>query len=265
MASTSSNATLAGMRILICRPQPDADRVALALQAAGAETHCLPMLTLAPTPDTPERRSRIQELAEYQHVIAVSPGAARAFLEYADDWWPQWPVGLHWYGVGSGTAEILRHAGLTVTTPANGYTSEHLLSVPALAAPAGERVLIAKGAGGRELLGRTLRERGARVDDMVLYQRTCPEHDAATMTAALTDFDPHAIIVLSAETLNNLIALGKNTDKQLMQRTLVVPVPQVAEQAQKAGFARALVPDQLTPEGLTQCLTALPSGTQHTY
>ncbi|MGP4842909.1 uroporphyrinogen-III synthase [Marinobacter sp. 1Y8] len=265
MASTSNNAALAGMRILICRPQPDADRVALALQAAGADTRCLPMLALTPTPDNPERRSQIQQLAEYQHVIAVSPGAARAFLEYADEWWPQWPVGLHWYGVGSGTADALRHAGLTVTTPADGYTSEHLLSVPALAAPAGERVLIAKGAGGRELLGHTLRQRGARVDDMVLYQRTCPDYDTATMTATLADFNPHAIIVLSGETLNNLVALGKNTDKQLMQRTLLVPVPQVAEQARKAGFERAAVPDQLTPEGLIQCLTGLPSGTQHTY
>lgn len=252
------------MRILICRPQPDADRVALALQAAGAETRCLPMLALAPVPDNAERRSRIQELAEYQHVIAVSPGAARAFLEYADEWWPQWPVGLHWYGVGSGTAEILRSAGLSVTIPADGYTSEHLLAVPALAAPAGERVLIAKGAGGRELLGRTLRERGARVDDMVLYQRTCPDHDAETITAALANFDPHAVIVLSAETLNNLIALGENADRQLMQRTILVPVTQVAEQARKAGFKHAVVPVQLTPEGLIQSLASLPSGTQHT-
>lgn len=254
MATRSNDRPLTGRRILICRPQPDADRLAERLQAEGAQTHCLPLLERRPLPESPERRTRFQELDLYQHVIAISPGAARLFVEQAEDWWPQWPVGLHWYGVGSGTAEVLEQAGLTVTIPPHGFTSEHLLALDTLRQPTGERILIAKGRGGRELLGQTLADRGARVDNLELYERVCPDYEAATIASALNDFDPDAVIVLSGETLNNLIALGENTDNALKRRTLLVPVDRVAQTARERGFERVFIPEQLTPEGLIECL-----------
>ncbi|TBW58205.1 uroporphyrinogen-III synthase [Marinobacter halodurans] len=257
MATRSTDRPLAGRRILICRPQPEADRLAGRLQDEGAQTYCLPLLERRPLPETPERRTRFQELDLYQHVIAVSPGAARLFLEQAEDWWPQWPVGLHWYGVGSGTADVLAQAGLVVTIPPDGFTSEHLLALETLRRPSGERVLIAKGRGGRELLGQTLAERGARVDNLELYERVCPDHDPDTVRAALKDFDPDAVIVLSGETLNNLIALGENTDQALKSRTLLVPVDRVAQTAREQGFTRVCIPEQLTPEGLIASLGRL--------
>ncbi|WP_165856229.1 uroporphyrinogen-III synthase [Marinobacter sp. JSM 1782161] len=257
MATGSSDAPLAGRRILIGRPEPEGERLARELQAAGARTYCLPLLERRALPDTPERRTLIQSLDLYQHVIAVSPGAAREFLRYAEDWWPQWPVGLNWYGVGQGTADVLRAAGLRVRIPATGYSSEHLLALASLARPAGDKVLIAKGRGGRELLGETLRERGARVDNMVLYERVCPDYDSETLREALQTFDPDAIVVLSGETLNNLIALGKNNDDNLMRRNLLVPVARVADTAREQGFERVHVPEQLTAEGLIHCLGRL--------
>lgn len=252
--ATRSNKPLDGLRVLICRPQPEADKLALRLEAEGAETRVLPLLQRRTLPDTPEKRTLVMGLDLYQHVIAVSPGAAREFVDYAENWWPQWPVGLNWFGVGSGTADVLREAGLTVATPSDGYTSEHLLALPQLATPTDERVLIAKGAGGRELLGQTLLQRGARVDNLVLYERTCPDHDPETLDSALNGFDPDAIIVLSGETLNNLIALGKNTDHNLAHRNLLVPVDRVAEAARTAGFEHVHIPEQITPDGLVECL-----------
>ncbi|WP_148861473.1 uroporphyrinogen-III synthase [Marinobacter fonticola] len=257
MATRSNNASLSGLRVLICRPQPDADLLADHLKGEGAQTRVLPLLERRSLPDTPQRRTMMLALDEYRHVIAVSPGAARAFVEYAEDWWPQWPIGLNWYGVGSGTADILREAGLTVTVPPDGFTSEHLLALPSLAKPAGERILIAKGVGGRELLGQTLQQRQARVDKMELYARVCPDYPTKTIDSALTAFDPHAIIVLSGETLNNLIALGENTDHNLKLRNLLVPVAHVAETARAVGFERVHIPQRLTPEGLIDCLMQL--------
>ena len=253
MATKSSN-TLDGLRVLICRPQPEADKLARQLEAEGAQTRVLPLLQRLILPDTPEKRTLVMGLDLYQHVIAVSPGAAREFVDYAENWWPQWPVGLNWYGVGGGTADVLREAGLTVAAPSEGYTSEHLLALPQLAAPANERVLIAKGVGGRELLGQTLQQRGARVDNLELYERVCPQHDPETLDSALNSFDPNVIIVLSGETLNNLIALGKNTDHNLEHCNLLVPIERVAQAARTAGFERVYTPEQITPEGLVECL-----------
>jgi uroporphyrinogen-III synthase len=196
----------------------------------------------------------VQALDLYQHVIAISPGAARAFIAYAEEWWPQWPVGIHWYGVGSATGAALSRAGLPVRVPDDGHTSEHLLALRDLSTPNGERVLLLKGEGGRQLLADTLAARGALIETMTLYRRVCPDYEPTVITRALREFDPHAIVVLSIETLNNLIRLGKNRDHHLTQRMLLVPAERVAEAARDAGFGQVRVAQSLTPDGLAQCL-----------
>ncbi|PVY76923.1 uroporphyrinogen-III synthase [Tamilnaduibacter salinus] len=255
--ATTSTEPLAGWRVLICRPQPEGDRLATRLADQGATTRCLPLLERRSVPDSPERRTLIQELDRYQHVFAVSPGAARAFVNVADDWWPQWPVQLHWYGVGKGTADVLRTAGLPVTTPDAGHTSEALLALDALQELDGDRILIAKGRGGRGLLSHALTERGGRVDEMVLYERVPIRHDDKTVRDSLVGFDPQAVVVLSVETLNNLVSLGKNTDAALWQRTLLVPAARVAEKAREAGFQTVVTPDSVDHDGIARCLRGL--------
>ena len=166
-------------------------------------------------------------------------------MELLDTWWPQVPAGLHWYGVGAGTAAVLSAAGVTPEAPGHGWTSEDLLALPGLRTADGERVLLVRGEDGRELIRDTLSQRGAEVTVLPLYRRFCPDYDKKTITDVLTDFDPEVIIALSGETLNNLVALGKNTNHNLMKRLLLVPAERVAEQARSAGFRWLCIPQGL--------------------
>jgi uroporphyrinogen-III synthase len=56
------------------------------------------------------------------------------------------------------------------------FDSESVLALPAFQAPAvaGRRVLILRGDGGRDLLGDTLRARGAEVEYLTCYHRNGP-------------------------------------------------------------------------------------------
>lgn len=236
---------LRGRRILICRPEPEASRLAEQFGAAGAETRVLPLIERQPLPETPERRTVILGLDEFAHVIAVSPFAARLLLDDIDTWWPQIPMGLQWYGVGAGTAAVLASHGLATHQPDAGWTSEALLALPTLARFEGERVLLAKGENGRELIRETLEARGARVTPLALYRRDRPRHAAGEIHAALDTFAPEAIITLSGETLNNLIALGANSSHNLYDRLLIVPADRVAKQARAAGFTTLCIPGSL--------------------
>ncbi len=252
MVTAPNKQPLAGRRVLVCRPQPRADELCKALREAGAEARALPMMELVPRELDGRDRAVIQDLDLYQHVIAVSPSAAEILLERIDPWWPQWPIGVQWWGVGSGTASTLQKAGLPGDYPEAGYTSEALLAHPDLQADAlgDARVLIAKGASGRPVLQDCLIERGARVDTLVLYHRRAPEYDEATLQAYFSEFNPDTVITLSGETLNNLLQVVQNTDPGLFRRRLIVPVSRVAEDAEAAGFTDTVIPGDLSPTGL---------------
>lgn len=255
----SKAATGTGLRILVCRPEPEASRLADEIRSAGHTPIVLPLIERQPLPETPEQRSLIQDLDLFHHVIAVSPYAARQLLERIDPWWPQFPTGIHWYGVGKGTASVLQSAGLAPVCPAQGWTSEALLEAPELAGLEHQKVLIARGDQGRELLRETLQERGARVTVLPLYRRRRPEHPPEQLRALLDDGPPDAIIALSGETLNNLIALGKNTAHTFYNALLVVPAARVAKQARGAGFRRVLVPDGLDAPALIASIEQWPA------
>lgn len=246
MATTSSSPPLAGRRILVCRPEPEASRLARCFGDAGAEAIALPLLERQPLPETPAQRHIIQNLDQFHHVVAVSPYATELLLALIDTWWPQLPEGLNWYGVGSGTAKVMAKAGLSPQWPPQGVSSEDLLQLPALNSIRGERVLIARGESGRELLRETLISRGAEVTIMPIYRRRLPEYSTEQLHYSLVNFAPDAIIALSAETLNNFIALNENIDHNQKQRLLVLPVQRVAELAINAGYTNVCVPDSLT-------------------
>ncbi|MDX1755183.1 MAG: uroporphyrinogen-III synthase [Marinobacter sp.] len=255
MATPPSKPPLAGHRVLICRPEPEASRLAARFQAAGADTRIVPLLERQSLPDSPQRRSLIQNIDQFQHVIAVSPYAARLLLESLDTWWPQLPVGIHWYGVGGGTARVLEQAGLAPHWPRQGHDSEALLALPELHAVSGEKVLLVRGEQGREVLADSLRQRGAEVTPLALYSRHCPAQARATLPQALNTFNPDAVIALSGETLNNFIALGENTDHTLGQRLLVLPVPRVADRASAAGFHNLCIPASLQDDDIVAAVT----------
>ena len=90
-----------------------------------------------------------------------------------------WPARLRAFAPGPGTAAALAAAGIhDVTIPATTFDSEGLLALPALSQVAGKRIAIFRGEGGRDLLGDTLRARGALVDYVDCYRRAAPRSGA---------------------------------------------------------------------------------------
>lgn len=254
MATLRPELTLVGRRILVCRPKPESHRLSEYLRQAGASVREFPLLERQVLDETPVQRTLIQNLDQFAHVIAVSPFAARLLLERIDTWWPQPPVGIKWYGVGASTADILASAGLEPQAPASGFTSEHLLDLSDLARPAGEKILLACGEQGRELIRDTLRQRGAEVTELALYRRQCPAYSNAELKDTLDTFSPEVVITLSGETLNNLVALSQNTNHNLKQQLLVVPVERIAQQARNAGFQRVGLPAALDDNAILTCI-----------
>jgi uroporphyrinogen-III synthase len=103
-----------------------------------------------------------------------------------------------------------------------------------------DKVLLARGDQGRELIRDTLQQRGAAVTVLPLYRRQPARPSARQREQALDRFQPDTIIALSGETLNNFIALSENSSHNCRKSLLLVPTERVALQAREAGFTRVI-------------------------
>jgi uroporphyrinogen-III synthase len=218
--------TLAGKRIVVTRPRELAQGLAARIRQAGGEALLFPAIEIRDPQDPALVRKFLSRLQEFDLAVFVSPSAVRKALELAEG--RSWPRVA---AVGEGTRRELEQRGFRdVIAPAGQADSEALLALPELAQVAGSRVLILRGAGGRELLGETLAARGAKVETAECYRRMRPAASAAPPPEGRID----AVCVSSGEALVNLAAMLGN--ERLAGTPVFVSHPRVAAQAEQLGL-----------------------------
>ena len=233
---------LAGRGIVVTRPRELAEPFARLLEQHGARAFLFPAIEIQPLP-APAALGRI---AEFDLAIFVSPSAVRVAAASL-------PRGLTAAAIGAGTARELERAGVgQVIAPEAGADSESLLAMPQMRQLAGKRVLIVRGEGGRELLGQSLSERGARVEYAECYRRARPATDAGPLLAAWRRGEVHAVTVLSPQTLDNFMSL---TGGALVALPFFVPHERIARHARERGLGEVIVAER-GDDGLIERLVA---------
>ncbi|MEH6585086.1 MAG: uroporphyrinogen-III synthase [Halioglobus sp.] len=249
--------------VLVTRPTGQADAIVRALKEAGFDpVHHQPMLELAALGElAPRQRQHILDLDLYQHIIFISANAVRFGLERIDDGWPQLPEGINWYAIGGSTAALLEGRGLRPISPAEQMNSEGLLALAELKSVAGQRVLIVKGLGGRETLREALSQRGANVDELACYQRSCPSMAPGELAKLLSLKAVDVVMISSGEGLHNMLTLLSDKESTKFRDIgLVVPSPRVATLAQQAGFNNVVTAANASDAAMLQALQQWQAG-----
>lgn len=222
------NAPLSGLRILVTRPRDQAQSLMHAIEQAGGIPLAFPLLEIAPVEDGAALQQQMARAGQADLLVFISPNAVQygmAALCAAG----VSPQGLKTATVGQGSAQALRQSGVReVIVPTARFDSEGLLARPELQEVAGWRVAIVRGDGGRELLGDTLKARGATVEYVSCYRRSKSQHTAAELLA----LRPDLLTVTSSEALTYLLPL---LDDALRARPLFAPHSRIAELARKLG------------------------------
>ncbi len=245
------NLPLSGLGVLVTRPAGQAERLQARLRELGAHPVLFPTLAILPPADTATLARRLAELPDYDLAIFISPTA----VQYGLAGIPSWPVGLRAAGIGQGTAAALHAAGIKqVLAPSAGGDSEHLLALADLADMVGQRVLIFRGEGGRELLAETLTARGAAVEYAECYRRGLPVADSVPLLTIWRQGGIQAVTVLSSQGLDNLFALLGEGNANLVRSTpLFAPHPRIAAHARGLGVSSVIATGP-GEEGLLQGL-----------
>jgi uroporphyrinogen-III synthase len=224
---------LTGLTIAITRPREQAQQLAQRIEQAGGKPLLFPLLEISAAPDQQALRAQLSRLDQTDLAIFISPNAVRYGMA-AIQATGTLPASLRVAAVGQGSAKALRECGVTkVIAPVERFDSEGLLALPELQDVAGWKVLIFRGDGGRELLGDTLKTRGATVEYVTSYLRSKADVPVGKLLAAA----PDAIAVSSSEALQHLWeAPGREEQAALAAVPLFVLHERIAGLAKQQGW-----------------------------
>lgn len=233
------------MRVLVTRPEREAQRWVADLRQRGLDAHALPLLEIGLAPDADTVRGAWNRIGDFDAVMFVSGNAVDHFFQLR----PQVNLGsiARAWAPGPGTKEALLHAGVpleSIDLPAEEseqFDSQTLWRKVNDQLGVGQRVLVVRGGdasgngAGRDWIAAQLARRGVAVETVVAYVRTSPtwtpmQSDLARQGAA----DRSLWLFSSSESIGNLQALlpGQGWSNALA----IATHPRIAQSAEAAGF-----------------------------
>jgi uroporphyrinogen-III synthase len=226
-----------GLNIVVTRPREQAAELQQRIEQLGGNVILFPLLEIEPVPDLDMLQDAVARLRDFDLAIFISPNAVKygmAAIQSAGEM----PKGLRIATVGQSSAIALRDAGVNdIIVPLDRSDSEALLEMPQLQNVNHWKIVIFRGDGGRDLLGDTLKTRGAEVEYVTCYRRNKPALDIATLLSR----KPDAITISSSEALTYLRdVLNEAEQRHILAVPLFVPHSRIAEKAQKLGWQKVI-------------------------
>lgn len=243
------NQPLQGKRVVITRTAAQTASFRDRLAAAGAIPVVFPAIAvelLAPEP----LLAALERLSEYDWLLFTSGNAVSFFFEVADGVSSLPPL-PRVAATGSATARKLADRGVTVDFIPDEFVGEAL--VLGLGDVADKRVLLPRSKRGRPEITALLRERGALVDDIPLYDTVAAQPDQAAWDALATGFD--VVTFTSPSSVRNF--LDMTDDRVSLAGAIIACIgPITAAEAAERGLEVAVIPEVYTIDGLIAALTA---------
>jgi uroporphyrinogen III methyltransferase/synthase len=269
---------LHGRRIVVTRARAQASGLAATLRGLGAEVVELPAIRIESRIESEEVRRAVERIGDYALVCITSPNGAhllfdalraagldaRAFGEGPG----QQQTGSGRAGadgsigapnegrtvvaaIGPGTARALAARGIAADVVPERFVAEALVEALDDVDVDGKRVLVARAAEARDVLPDALRQRGAEVDVVALYEtlREAPS-EADVEVAQTADY----VTFTSSSTVRNLTAaLGERFPAQARIASIG---PITSEAAREAGLEVAVEAERHDIDGLVVALLA---------
>ncbi|MDX6586607.1 MAG: uroporphyrinogen methyltransferase / synthase [Solirubrobacterales bacterium] len=242
---------LHGKRVVVTRARAQASGMARTLEALGAEVIELPAIRIEPTIDSDEVRAAVESLHTYALVCVTSPNGARLLFEAMDAQGrdaralSQAQVAA----IGPGTARALRKHGVIADVVPERFVAEALVEALAEVPIQGKPVLVARAAEARDVLPDALRERGAEVDVVALYE-TVRESPAVEEIEAAAGAD--YVTFTSSSTVKNFLEVMGGRVPEGARIVSIGPV--TSETAREAGIEVTIEAGRHDPAGLIDAL-----------
>jgi len=248
---------LYGKGVVVTRARAQASGLAATLRDLGADVVELPAIRIESRIENAEVKRAVDALHTYALICLTSPNGVRLLFEAMEaarlD--ARALASATVAAIGPGTAAALAERGVRADIVPERFVAEALIEALEPVDVQGKPVLVARAMEARDVLPDALRERGAEVDVVALYETVREEPDAeAVMAAQKADY----VTFTSSSTVKNLVAalgempgearivsIGPVTSETVREHGLAVTVE--AERHDVEGLVEALVKDAAEP------------------
>ncbi len=266
---------LHGRRVVVTRARAQASGLAATLRGLGAQAVELPAIRIEPRIESDEVRRAVERIGDYALICVTSPNGAHLLFEALGDAGLDAralgggtegkqaeeggtaAAGESGHGgttiaaIGPGTARALAEHGIAADVVPERFVAEALVEALDEIDVAGRPVLLARAAEARDVLPDALRERGAEVDVVPLYETVREQPDPEAVEAAQqADY----VTFTSSSTARNLTeALG---DRFPSGARIVSIGPITSEAVRAAGLEVHVEAERHDVDGLVEALLA---------
>ncbi|MDA8939521.1 uroporphyrinogen-III synthase [Pseudoalteromonas marina] len=176
--------------ILITRPEGKGAALAEQLEQAGYQASLFPVLNINYlTPSS----TQLSPLINADKIIFISQDAVKALAQLK----PDINIKAQFYAVGQQTADTIYELfGVRAATPKQ-FDSEGVLALKSLAQVDGSNIVLVKGQGGRPDIAKVLKERGAFLNNCVVYEREPVSDLTSNWTDHWQSSNVHGIVITS--------------------------------------------------------------------
>ena len=248
---------LFGKRIVTTRTREQSAAFREALEELGAEAIEIPAIEIRDPQSWQPLDDAIARLEEFDYLLFTSSNGAKKFLGRLQ------PCGrdlrnLHGLRIGAigpGTAAVLTATGIRADFLPQQYQAEGLLESLKEEDVRGKNFLIPRAKVARDILPRTLEERGARVEVVEAYETIQPQFAPGELERLLTPA-PDAITFTSSSTVTNFLKLIESEQLgKILEGVAIASIgPITSATARKHGLEVSIDAVESTVPGLIQAL-----------
>ena len=244
---------LAGVRVLVTRPERQAGGMAAALRALGAEVVAFPATRIeAPSDGGAGLRAAVARLREFDWVVVSSANGVERVLAAADETGTRVEAGRpSWACVGPATASALAGHGIEASVIAERHVAEGLIEALSAVGLAGARVLLPQAAGARAVLREGLQAAGATVEAVEAYRSVADGRGAGEVRGRLDRREIDAVTFTSPSTVERFVEV---IGARIGAAAVAVIGPVTAAAARSLGLAPDVVAERHTVAGLIEAL-----------
>jgi uroporphyrinogen III methyltransferase / synthase len=212
-----------GKTIAITRAANQSRKFGEVLAEKGARVLYIPTIEITAIEPNDRLQKAIDKISDYYAIVFTSVNSVSIFFDNLMEAGKDTRLlrDIKIIPIGQATATLLEMRGITPDFIPKSYTSEGIVEIIKNLKIKGNRFLLPRAEGGRDVLTEFIKEQGGTCDVIPIYRTTLPKREAS-----FTE-EPDVLTFTSSSTVDNFVAIY---GKKMLRKTLIASIGPVTSE-----------------------------------